>query len=117
MLPGKGKEVSLSLLTTWEMSLQLLGVGEEAAELEKVITLFAFFNHVNIGERLFSNPTTSPMSIFKDDGRWNHLKFEDAIVKLSLLQFLIAMKVGFISLLSMRCTMASYVAGQKLHLS
>jgi len=71
-------------------------VGEQAAELEKVITLFAFFNPVNIGERLFSkdvgddNLTTSPMSIFKDDGRWNHLKFEDAIVKmqeLSLLQF------------------------------
>jgi hypothetical protein len=96
MLPGKEKETSLSLLTTWEMSLQLLGVGEQAAELEKVITLFAFFNPVNIGERLFSNDadddnlTTSPMSIFKDDGHWNHLKFEDAIVKmqeLSLLQF------------------------------
>jgi hypothetical protein len=55
MLPGKEKETSLSLLTTWEMSLQLLGVGEEAAELEKVITLFAFFNPVNIGEQLFSN--------------------------------------------------------------
>ena len=30
------------------------------------------------------------MLIFKDDGRWNHFKFEDAIVKmqeLSLLQF------------------------------
>ena len=98
MLPGKEKETSLSLLTTWEMSLPLLGVGEQAAELEKVMTLFAFFNPVNIGERLFSkdvpvdvdNLTTSPMSIFKDDDRWNHLKFEDAIVKmqeLSLLQF------------------------------
>jgi tetratricopeptide (TPR) repeat protein len=96
MLPSEEKETSLSLLTTWEMSLQFLGVGEHAAELEKVITLFAFFNPVNIGERLFSNDaddgnlTTSPMSIFKDDGHWNHLKFEDAMVKmqeLSLLQF------------------------------
>ena len=96
MFPGKEKETPLSLLTTWEMSLQLLGVDEQAAELEKVITLFAFFNPVNICERLFSDdaddgfPTTSPMSIFKDDGRWNHLKYEDAIVKmqeLSLLQF------------------------------
>jgi len=95
MLPGK-EETPLSLLTTWEMSLPLLGAGEQAAELEKVITLLAFFNPVNINERLFSNvaddgnPTTSPMSIFKEDGRWNHLKFEDAIVKmqeLSLLQF------------------------------
>jgi tetratricopeptide (TPR) repeat protein len=96
MLPSEEKETSLSLLTTWEMSLQFLGVGEHAAELEKVITLFAFFNPVNISERLFSsdaddgNLTTSPMSIFKDDGHWNHLKFEDAIVEmqeLSLLQF------------------------------
>jgi len=96
MLRGKEKETSLSLLTTWEMSLQLLGVGEQAAELEKVITLFTFFNPVNISERLFSNDAdddnldTSPMSIFKDDGCWNHLKFENAIVKmqeLSLLQF------------------------------
>jgi hypothetical protein len=76
MLPGKEKETSLSLLTTWEMSLQLLCVGEHAAELEKVITLFAFFNPVNIGERLFSNmqmTAISTMSIFKDDGQWNHL--------------------------------------------
>jgi len=93
MLPDKEKETSLSLLTTWEMSLQLLGVDEDAAELEKVITLFAFFNPVNIGKRVFSNDdnlTTSPMSIFQDDGHWNHLKFEDAVVKmqeLSLLQF------------------------------
>jgi len=33
MLPGKEKETSLSLLTTWEMSLPLLGVGERVAEL------------------------------------------------------------------------------------
>jgi tetratricopeptide (TPR) repeat protein len=36
------------------------------------------------------NLTTSPMSIFKDDGHWNHFGFEDAVVKmqeLSLLQF------------------------------
>jgi len=97
MLPGEDKETSLSLLTTWEMSLQLLCVGEHAGELEQVITLFAFFNPVNIGERLFSNDaddgnlTTSPMSLFRDDdGDWNHLGFEDAVVKmqeLSLLQF------------------------------
>jgi len=35
MIPGMGKETSLSLLlTTWEMSLQLLCVGEHAAGLE-----------------------------------------------------------------------------------
>ena len=96
MLPGEEKETSLSLLTTWEMSLQLLGVGEQAGELESVITLFSFFNPVKINERLFSNDgddgnvTTSPMSIFKNGADWDHLKFEEAIVKmqeLSLLQF------------------------------
>ena len=96
MLPGKEKESSLSLLTTWEMSLQLLGVGDHAAELEKVITLFGFFNPVNISERLFSNDAdggklaSSPMAIFKDDGHWDHMKYEDAVVKMqevSLLRF------------------------------
>ena len=87
MLPGK-EETPLSLLTTWEMSLPLLGIGEQASELERVITFFAFFNPVNISERLFSNDqdddnsATSPMSIFKEDGHWNHLKFEDAIAKM-----------------------------------
>ena len=94
MSPGKEMETSLNLLAT--LSLSLLGVGEQATELEKVITLFSFFNPVSISERLFSkdgdddNLTTSPMSIFKDDGRWNHLKFEEAMVKMeeqSLLQF------------------------------
>jgi len=70
MLQGKEKETSLSLLTTWEMSLQLLDVDEQTAELQKVITLFAFFNPLNIGERLCSNDADDddPMSNFKDDG-------------------------------------------------
>src|SRR5258708_28638295 len=60
------------------------------------VTLFAFFHQVNIVEQLFSNvadginPSTSPMSIFKDGGHWNHLSFENAVVKmqeLSLLRF------------------------------
>jgi hypothetical protein len=99
MLADKDEEISLCLLTTWEMSLQLLGVGEQAEELEKVLTLLAFFNPVSISERIFSNDAgpnadnlaTSPMTIFKDDGHWNHLQFENAVVKmqeLSLLQSL-----------------------------
>jgi hypothetical protein len=48
---GQEKEITLSLLITWEMSLPLLGVGEEVAELEKVMTLFALFSPVNISER------------------------------------------------------------------
>jgi len=97
MLPDKEEETSLSLLTTWEMSLSLLGIGEgHTAKLGDVLTLFAFFHHVSISEKLFSGDdedtdlTSSPMSIFNNDGNWDHLKFEGAIVQmqeLSLLQF------------------------------
>jgi hypothetical protein len=58
------------------MSLQLLGVGEHAVQLEKVITLFANANDENL--------TTSP----RDGGCWNHLKFEDAVVKMQELSLL-----------------------------
>jgi hypothetical protein len=97
MLPDKEEETSLSLLTTWEMSLSLLGIGEGyTAKLGDVLTLFAFFHHISISENLFSSDdkdtdiTSSPMSIFNDDGHWDHLKFEGAVVQmqeLSLLQF------------------------------
>ena len=74
MLPGEEKERSLNLLTTWEMSLQLLGIGEDAAELEKVLTLFAFFNPVNIGERLFSIGDLTTYDHFQR--RWSVEPFE-----------------------------------------
>jgi tetratricopeptide (TPR) repeat protein len=88
---------SFSLLTTWEMSLPLLDVGEEdKTRLQDVLTLFAFFHPFHISEMLFSgdeeddNLPTSPMAIFRDNGQWNHLKFERAIVQMqdqSLVQF------------------------------
>jgi hypothetical protein len=84
----------LSLLTTWEMSLSLLSMDEEhTAPLEDVLTLFAFFHPVSISEKVFSISlvvTPSAMSIFHTGGNWDHMKFEDAIVRmqqLSLLQF------------------------------
>jgi hypothetical protein len=85
----------LCLLTTWEMSLSLLGVGEDDPKtLRDILTLFSFFHPSSISEKIFSydegNRTSSPMSIFDNDGHWNHLKFEDAILKmqdLSLVRF------------------------------
>ena len=76
----------------------LLGTDEELrANLTKVVTLFAFFHYASIGEKLFSTTTedddvtSSPMSIFSDDGHWDHFKFEETVVKmqdLSLVQIL-----------------------------
>jgi tetratricopeptide (TPR) repeat protein len=93
-LPDNEK-ISLSLLTTWEMSLPLLGAGDNGS-LKDVLTLFSFFHPFSISEKIFSsnetNPihTSPPMSIFHDNGRWDHLKFEDAVLQmqeLSLLRF------------------------------
>jgi tetratricopeptide (TPR) repeat protein len=92
-LPDQDK-APLSLLTTWEMSLSLLRMDEEhTATLEDVLTLFAFFHPVSISEKVFSSSlvvTPSAMSIFHVNSNWDHMKFEEAIVRmqqLSLLQF------------------------------
>jgi tetratricopeptide (TPR) repeat protein len=91
-LPNQEKTPQ-SLLTTWEMSLNLLGgIGEDAAPLQDVLTLFAFFHHARISERIFTDDPelTSPMSAFYDCDNWDHTKFRDAVVQmqeLSLLQF------------------------------
>src|SRR6202795_1235323 len=74
--PDTQEETSLSLFTTWEMSLSLLRSGEgQAAALEKVLTVFGFFHHLGISEKPFSvcreeGLADSPMSIFVEDGDW-----------------------------------------------
>jgi tetratricopeptide (TPR) repeat protein len=96
ILPGMEEEISLNILTTWEMSLQLLDDGKEGtAKLGDILTLFAFFHQVSISEKIFSNyeqdlDLTSPMAIFNKNGQWNHTHFENAVVEIqdqSLLQF------------------------------
>ncbi|KIJ39529.1 hypothetical protein M422DRAFT_110290, partial [Sphaerobolus stellatus SS14] len=92
------EETILNVATTWEMSLSLLdtSMGQPSKELEDILTLFAFFHPRAISEDIFSNSignpgtATSPISIFNNNGKWNHLKFEDILTKmqeLSLLQF------------------------------
>jgi ribosomal protein S15P/S13E len=79
-------KVSLNLLTTWDMSLALLGTGEgETERLRDVLSLFAFFHPFSISEKLFvsdSIPTTSPMFTFIDNGHWDHIMFERAVVQM-----------------------------------
>ncbi|KIJ50252.1 hypothetical protein M422DRAFT_116234, partial [Sphaerobolus stellatus SS14] len=92
------KETVLNVATTWEMSLSLLetSVGQPSKDLQDILTLLAFFHPRAISEDIFSHSigshgtATSPMFVFNDNGKWNHLKFEDILTKmqeLSLLQF------------------------------
>ncbi|KIJ50301.1 hypothetical protein M422DRAFT_159868 [Sphaerobolus stellatus SS14] len=92
------KETVLNVATTWEMSLSLLDnlVEQPSKDLQDILTLLAFFHPRAISEDIFSHSigshgtATSPMFIFDDNGKWNHLKFEDILTKmqeLSLLQF------------------------------
>jgi hypothetical protein len=77
------------------MSLSLLSMDGHTGMLEDVLTLFSFFHPVSISEAVFSsssNVTPSTMLILHNRGRWHwdHMKLEDAIVRmqqLSLLQF------------------------------
>jgi hypothetical protein len=80
------------------MQSNLLDVGHDNEErLGDILTVFAFFHPFSISEGLFSasneedsNLIHSPLAIFMDKGRWNHQKFERAIIRLqehSLLRF------------------------------
>ena len=96
-LPGMAEESSLNLLTTWELSFELLDVGmEHDGNLGDVLTLFAFLHQVSIREGLFRHGIgdgrfgRSPMRIFEESGDWSHDKFEQAVIRMqehSLIQF------------------------------
>jgi hypothetical protein len=94
-LPDTTEETALSLWTTWEMLLALLDADERhTAKLTDVLTLFAFFHPVSIGETPFSNSqddpglTTSVLSVFNNDNSWDHFKIEEAVVKMQELSML-----------------------------
>ena len=96
IIPGMEEDISLNILTTWEMSLQLLDDGkEDTVNLGDMLTLFAFFHQVSITEKLFIDYEENPdlislMSMFNVNGQWNHTHFENAVVEIqeqSLLQF------------------------------
>ena len=84
-LHGK-PDVPLNLLTTWELSFKLLDDEMDDGRLGDVLTLFAFLHPVGIREGLFRRDieapefATSPMTIFEENGRWNHTKFEQAVI-------------------------------------
>src|SRR5882672_2016825 len=98
MLPDNLKLTTLNVMTTWEMSINLLDVGQDPnLKPIEILTVFAFFHPVKISEKLFcawdetnDRDGGSPLANFMENGEWNHQKFERAVVGMeeqSLLQF------------------------------
>jgi tetratricopeptide (TPR) repeat protein len=89
---------TLSVFTTWEMSLeQLLGSVEHPDGIREALQLIGSFYPRGISETLLSayaldddKDTETPMTYFIKDGAWDHEKFETLVIwmkTLSLLQF------------------------------
>jgi tetratricopeptide (TPR) repeat protein len=87
------QKISLSVFTTWELSLQQLDPQEESGgKLGSVLTLFAFFHHANISENLFetycrrsdkSDSRHSWIKLFCDGANnWDRELFVDILVRL-----------------------------------
>jgi tetratricopeptide (TPR) repeat protein len=92
------KRNTLSVFTTWEMSLeQLLGSVEHPDGIREALQLIGSFYPRGISETLLSayaldddKDTETPMTYFIKDGAWDHEKFETLVIwmkTLSLLQF------------------------------
>ena len=80
-------EQSLSVATTWELSLgQIKGDAEECESKKHFLTLAAFFNNQNISEEIFRKShesNTHPwVNIFVREGVWDKYKFLDVIAEL-----------------------------------
>jgi tetratricopeptide (TPR) repeat protein len=80
-------EQSLSVATTWELSLgQIKGNAEECESKKHFLTLAAFFNNQNISEEMFQKfheSNTHPwMNAFVHEGAWDGYRFLDVIAEL-----------------------------------
>ena len=102
-LGNTGKETSLNVFTTWELSFQQLQSQASENEIEiKLLTLFAFFDEKDISEQLFAEfradqdrvSETAKLLVWLKaftgaDGQWESDLFEDVLICLkdsSLLQ-------------------------------
>jgi tetratricopeptide (TPR) repeat protein len=92
------QQSTLSVFTTWEMSLeQLLASIEDPDDIRDVLQLLASFYHRGISETLVSayavdedREIETPASYFVTNGAWDHEQFETLIIwmkMLSLIQF------------------------------
>lgn len=87
---------SLSAFTTWELSVQAVGLDEqERCSITHLLTLFAFLNHTRISESIFKthfqtlDNKPAWMNILATEHQWDSYKYRQIVgdlLKLSLLQ-------------------------------
>ena len=85
----KEAETPLGVLTTWELSLQQIeSVNMTRSNVEHLLTVAAFLNHVEVSERLFkeyaqrSRPVPEWLRYFKSGGEWDAHGYRKVISKL-----------------------------------
>ncbi|KAL8738006.1 MAG: hypothetical protein Q9181_001145 [Wetmoreana brouardii] len=89
-LDGVGNaETPLGVLTTWELSIQQVGSSHiTRGDVEHLLTVAAFLNHVEISESLFkeyaqrSRPVPEWLACFMSEGEWDPQRYRNVISKL-----------------------------------
>ncbi|KAL9025541.1 MAG: hypothetical protein Q9196_005654 [Gyalolechia fulgens] len=92
-LHGEDKaETPLGVLTTWELSIQQMGMTNVTqGAVEQLLTVAAFLSHVEIRESLFreyaqrTRPVPGWLECFMSRGEWNPHSYRDVVSKLSML--------------------------------
>ncbi|KAL9079894.1 MAG: hypothetical protein Q9157_001233 [Trypethelium eluteriae] len=95
-LDGTELETSLSVFTTWELSVQQIGKDEdEKKHIIHLFTLFAFFNHGKISEAIFEahfqatiDQRPEWMRVVESDSHWDQYQYRDVVSKLLRLSLL-----------------------------
>ncbi|KAL8720946.1 MAG: hypothetical protein Q9225_002273 [Loekoesia sp. 1 TL-2023] len=82
-------ETSLGVLTTWELSIQQIGsINISRGDVEHLLTLAAFFHHVEISESLFreyaqrTRPVPEWLVSFMPEGEWDPYRYRGVVSKL-----------------------------------
>jgi ankyrin repeat protein/tetratricopeptide (TPR) repeat protein len=93
--PLKQSSVATNAFTTWELSMALLLDGDEGQEIERLLTLSAFFDNNNLHSDIFKASVNLEedfpqwVGCMCTDGAWDEYKFQDIIadlLSLSLIQ-------------------------------
>ena len=87
-------ETSISAFTTWEMSLEQVGDGNERLAISHFLTLSAFLDSTNVGDSLFRNYLVSQpqmpawTSCLVTNGHWDAYRFQDLVASLHALSLI-----------------------------
>ncbi|KAL8936556.1 MAG: hypothetical protein Q9211_004127 [Gyalolechia sp. 1 TL-2023] len=94
-------ETSMSVFTTFEMSLDQVGDDEERTSIIHFLTLAAFLDNSHIGEGLFRTHLLSMAtklewtSCLMTDGQWDSYKFQDLVASLQAHSLVESTDLGF----------------------